>query len=77
MNENPYARNYGEDYDLVLRIREKYKIGRIYNPIYEVIRHSGGTDHSIDQSTTDRNDEAKDWMRKEALERRIKMNNGE
>ncbi|MFC1528185.1 glycosyltransferase [Candidatus Neomarinimicrobiota bacterium] len=77
MNENPFARNYGEDYDIVLRISEKYKIGRIYDPIYEVIRHSGGTDHSIDQNTINRNDEAKDWMRKQALERRIKMNNGE
>ncbi|MEE8341470.1 MAG: glycosyltransferase [Candidatus Neomarinimicrobiota bacterium] len=70
MNENPFARNYGEDYDMVLRISEKYKIGRIYDPIYEVLRHSGGTDHSIDQNTINRNDEAKDWMRKEAILRR-------
>lgn len=74
MNENPFARNYGEDYDMVLRISEKYRIGRNYEPIYKVIRHSGGTDHSIDQSTTDRNDEAKDWMRKEAILRRIAQN---
>ncbi len=75
MNENPFAINYGEDYDMVLRISEKYKIGRIYDPIYEVVRHTGGTDHSIDQATIDRNDEAKDWMRKETIERRIKLNN--
>jgi len=74
MNENPYASNYGEDYDMVLCISEKYKIGRIYNPIYEVIRHSGGTDHSIDQATINRNDEAKDLMRKEAILRRQVMN---
>jgi hypothetical protein len=74
MNENPFARNYGEDYDMVLRISEKYKIGRIYDPIYEVIRHSGGTDHSIDQNTINRNDEAKDWMRKAAILRRQVMN---
>jgi len=74
MNENPYARNYGEDYDMVLRISEKYKIGRIYDPIYEVIRHSGGTDHSIDQDTIILNDEAKDWMRKEAILRRQAIN---
>ncbi|MEE9572233.1 MAG: glycosyltransferase family 2 protein, partial [Candidatus Neomarinimicrobiota bacterium] len=73
MNENPFARNYGEDYDMVLRISEKYKIGRIYDPIYEVIRHSGGTDHAIDQNTINRNDEAKDWMRKEAILRRLVM----
>jgi glycosyltransferase involved in cell wall biosynthesis len=74
MNENHFARNYGEDYDMVLRISEQYKIGRIYEPIYEVIRHSGGTDHSIDQDTIDRNDEAKDWMRKESILRRQKFN---
>jgi len=74
MNENPFARNYGEDYEMVLRICEKYKIGRIYAPIYEVIRHSGGTDHSIDQNTLNRNNEAKDWMRKEAILRRLAMN---
>ncbi len=74
LNEEPYARNYGEDYDIVLRISEKYKIGRIYDPIYEVVRHAGGTDHAIDQSTVDRNDEAKDVMRKETIRRRIKLN---
>lgn len=76
MNENPFVRNYGEDYDMVLRISEQYNIGRIYKPIYKVIRHSGGTDHSIDQATIDRNDEAKDWMRKEAILRRQEMNRG-
>lgn len=75
MNENPFVRNYGEDYDMVLRISEHYKIGRIFEPIYKVIRHSGGTDHSIDQATIDRNDEAKDWMRKLAIERRQELNN--
>ncbi|MFQ6606807.1 MAG: glycosyltransferase [Fidelibacterota bacterium] len=74
INDEPFARNYGEDYDLVLRISEHYRIGRIYEPIYEVIRHAGGTDHSIDQATTDRNDEAKDWMRKQALLRRQRLN---
>lgn len=74
MNDDPYARNYGEDYDMVLRISEQYRIGRIYDPIYEVIRHSGGTDHSIDQSTVDRNDEAKDNMRLRAIRRRQLQN---
>ncbi len=59
---------------MVLRISEKYKIGRIYDPIYEVIRHSGGTDHSIDQTLIDRNDEAKDLMRLQAIKRRQKQN---
>lgn len=75
MNDTPFARNYGEDYDIVSRIAENYKIGRIFDPIYEVVRHSGGTDHNIDEATVNRNDEAKDQMRFEAIERRIKINN--
>ena len=74
MNENPFVANYGEDYDMVLRISEKYRIGRIYEPIYEVIRHSGGSDHTIDEATTLRNDEAKDFMRKAAIIRRQALN---
>ncbi len=74
INDEPYACNYGEDYDMVLKISEKYKVGRIYDPIYEVIRHAGGTDHRIDQSTIDRNDEAKDYIRLLTLQRRILLN---
>ena len=74
MNDDPYSRNYAEDYELVMRISEKYKIGRIYTAIYDVIRHPGGTDHSIDQSTIDRNDEAKDHMRLVAIQRRKALN---
>lgn len=70
-NDIPDCRNYGEDYDLVHRIAEKYNIGRVWEPIYDVIRHSGGTDHSIDQVTIDRNENAKDNMRREAIHRRI------
>jgi hypothetical protein len=57
-----------------MKISEKYKVGRIYDPIYEVVRHSGGTDHNINQETIDRNNEAKDYMRRKAIERRIKLN---
>ncbi len=74
VNEEPYARNYGEDYNMVLRVSEQHRIGRVWDAIYDVIRHSGGTDHNIDQATIDRNDEAKDYMRKEAILRRIALN---
>ncbi len=74
LNEEPFARNYGEDYAMVLKISETHRIGRVWEPIYEVIRHSGGTDHSIDQITIDRNDEAKDFMRFEAMLRRAERN---
>lgn len=74
VNDTPYCRNYGEDYDLVGRIAEKWKIGRVWDPIYKVVRHSGGTDHLIDEITINRNDNAKDEMRKEAIKRRQKIN---
>ncbi len=74
VNEEPFARNYGEDYQMVMNMSEKHRIGRVWDAIYEVVRHSGGTDHNIDQITIDRNDEAKDYMRKESILRRIKLN---
>ena len=74
VNDSRFSRNYGEDYNLVHKISEKYVIGRVWDPIYKVIRHSGGTDHSIDLATIDRNDEAKDWMRLQAIQRRKAIN---
>lgn len=74
INDDAFARNYGEDYEMVNKIAEYYEIGRVYDPIYEVIRHSGGTDHAINQNVIDRNDEAKDNMRKETILRRIAFN---
>lgn len=74
INDDPYARNYGEDYELVLKVSEQYKIGRVWDPIYKVVRHSGGTDHSIDQHTIDRNDNAKDWVRMKTIRRRQTLN---
>lgn len=75
MNDAPYSRNYGEDYELVNKCAERYRIGRVWDPIYKVVRHAGGTDHMIDQNTIDVNDNAKDHMRLEALQRRKKINN--
>jgi len=74
VNDEAYSRNYGEDYDLVLRMSEKYRIGRVWDAIYKVIRHKGGTDHNIDQVTIDRNDNAKDDMRLGAIRRRQALN---
>ncbi|OQY04468.1 MAG: glycosyl transferase family 2 [Bacteroidetes bacterium 4572_117] len=74
VNEEPFARNYGEDYQMVMKMSERHRIGRVWDAIYEVVRHAGGTDHSIDQNTIDRNDEAKDYMRKESILRRIELN---
>jgi len=74
MNDSPYSRNYGEDYELVNKCAERYRIGRVWDPIYKVVRHAGGTDHMIDQVTIDVNENAKDHMRLVALRRRQKIN---
>lgn len=74
MNTTPHARNYGEDYEFVSRMCEHHRIGRVWDPIYKVIRHGGGTDHNIDRATVDRNDNAKDEMRREAIYRRQIIN---
>ncbi len=74
MNDSPYSRNYGEDYELVNKVAEQYRIGRVWDPIYKVVRHSGGTDHMIDQQTIDVNDNAKDYMRLQAIIRRQNIN---
>ncbi|MFQ5413158.1 MAG: glycosyltransferase [Phycisphaerae bacterium] len=74
VNDAPHARNYGEDYDLILRISERYRIARVWEPIYIVVRHPGGTDHRIDQATADRNDNAKDHIRLDAVRRRQRLN---
>ncbi len=75
INDDAWSRNYGEDYEMVNKIAEHYKVGRITDPIYEVVRHSGGTDHAISQELVDRNDEAKDDMRLHTINRRIAFNN--
>ncbi|MEJ2544645.1 MAG: glycosyltransferase family A protein, partial [Calditrichaceae bacterium] len=38
VNDEPYARNYGEDYNMVLEVSEHYRIGRVWDAIYEVVR---------------------------------------
>ena len=75
INDDEFAQNYGEDYEMVLKISDYYKIGRVYDAIYDVVRHSGGTDHSISEEVVMRNDEAKDDVRKLAILRRIGFNN--
>ena len=74
VNDDQFARNYGEDYEMVLKISEYRRIGRVWDPVYEVVRHAGGTDHSINEEVIARNDEAKDEMRKQAIMRRIAFN---
>lgn len=69
-NENDYP-NYGEDYDLVLKVSEVYDIDRVHKVCYHYRRHPGNTD------ALRRNEDkikAKTLARSRALERRREMN---
>ncbi len=70
----PGAANYGEDYDMILRLSESYRISRLYEPLYEVTRHGGGTDHAVSRETVDQQNDAKDWFRLQAIRRRQAIN---
>jgi len=63
--------DYGEDYDLVLKIGEKYKVGRVHEVLYKYRRHPDNSDVLRDPLFKLRN---KNLARERALVRRIKMN---
>jgi hypothetical protein len=77
VGEGPGAANYGEDYDMILRLSESYRIVRLYEPLYEVTRHAGGTDHAVSRETVDQQNETKDWFRFQAITRRQGINAAE
>ena len=47
--------SYGEDYSVALSISAKYKIGRIYEPVYVCRRWEGNTDSSLTIEQENRN----------------------
>lgn len=66
--------SYGEDYAAGLRISREYRIGRIYEVIYNCRRWEGNSDASPDIATLNRYNAYKDSLRTIELEARIKMN---
>jgi hypothetical protein len=42
-NERDFG-HYGEDYDLVLKVGEKYEVGRVHQVLYRYRRHPGNSD---------------------------------
>lgn len=62
---------YGEDYDLVLKVSERYQVGRVHEVLYRYRRHSGNTDALIDDHRKIR---AKSLARQNALRRRRQLN---
>jgi len=66
--------SYGEDYALGLAISGKYKIGRIYQPIYLCRRWEENSDASLDVARQNANNLYKDRIRTFELQSRIQRN---
>lgn len=62
---------YGEDYDLVLKVSERYEVGRVHQVLYRYRRHAGNTDALVAKPRKIR---AKSIARQQALRRRQKLN---
>jgi len=63
--------DYGEDYDLVLKMGERYRIGRVHEVLYKYRRHPDNSDILRDPMFKLRN---KNLARERAITRRRKMN---
>lgn len=66
--------SYGEDYALGLAISGKYKIGRVYQPVYLCRRWNDNTDASPDLLKQNANNLYKDHIRTFELKARIQKN---
>ena len=65
---------YGEDYAVALRISREYRIGRIYDVMYNCRRWGGNSDGALDIEAVNRNNLYKDRIRTWELQARIAMN---
>jgi len=75
LKESPFPNvSYGEDYSVCLAISRKYKVGRIYKPIYICRRWSGNTDSDILIDKKNEYDFYKDSLRTTEIKKRIKLN---
>ncbi len=66
--------SYGEDYAVALAISGKYKIGRVYQPIYLCRRWDDNTDASLDVLKQNANNLYKDRIRTFEIRSRIQRN---
>jgi len=55
--------SYGEDYAAMLRICREYRIGRIYDSLYDCRRWSGNSDAALSREKINRNNLYKDRIR--------------
>ena len=65
---------YGEDYAVGLRVSREYKIGRIYDVLYNCRRWEDNSDANCDIVAMNRNNWYKDRLRTWELEARIRLN---
>lgn len=66
--------SYGEDYAAVLAVSRKYRISRIFTPLYLCRRWEGNSDASLSILQENRNNYYKDWIRTLELAARKKQN---
>lgn len=66
--------SYGEDYAAMLRISREYRIGRIYESLYDCRRWSGNSDAALSREKINRNNLYKDRIRTIELTARINKN---
>lgn len=55
--------SYGEDYALMLRVTRQYRLGRIYEPLYDCRRWDGNSDAALSRDQINRNNFYKDRLR--------------
>lgn len=67
---------YGEDYAVALRISREYRIGRIWDVLYNCRRWSGNSDASLSIQEENANNLYKDRLRTWELKARQKLNSG-
>ncbi len=67
---------YGEDYAVALRICREYRVGRIYEPVYNCRRWDGNSDADLSPEKVNANNLYKDRIRTWELRARIAMNEG-
>lgn len=65
--------SYGEDYALCLSISRRYRIERIYQPLYLCRRWEGNTDAALSPDAENRNNHYKDSLRTQELRARIAL----
>lgn len=69
--------SYGEDYALGLRFTREYKLGRIYEVLYNCRRWTGNSDAALSIEKVNKNNLYKDSLRSAELKARIVLAGGE